>query len=142
MVKITDLISKPSEALQAMIDGLLEQSKRKDFTIWMGSFGYVKEDMCYGCAATCAVQKIFNKNFEVHSITSRSFLFGISFCDLKFFEIAIDAARNGRLSSLFSYFHKDFSDRWENKWMLQDHNWREQLPLVQSAINEMKEVGL
>ena len=51
-------------ALQAMVDGLKRQSKRKGFMVDMVTFGNVSPETCYGCAATCTLQEMYGVNFE------------------------------------------------------------------------------
>ena len=62
-------ISKPSEAIRAMIEGLKENSDREDFKIDMGSFGKTDEsNICFGCAATCTLQKLSGVKFTKENI--------------------------------------------------------------------------
>ena len=44
-MRIKDTVTQPSEALQAMIDGLEKQSKRDGFEIDMESFTFYADDM-------------------------------------------------------------------------------------------------
>lgn len=148
MRKITDIISKPSEALQAMVDGLLEQDKRPDFEVNMSTFGDHNEDerMCYGCAAACAIQKLAGKNLDAESIFdlyARAGGLGISTKSLDVFETAIDIARQGGLINLFHFFNiYDVPLRLRlGGWSLQTHNWREQLPVVIGFIEKLKKEG-
>jgi hypothetical protein len=101
MKLIKDIITKPSEALQAMVDGLLEQSKRGDFKIDMDTYGtYDENNICCGCAATCTVQKLLNKNLDKENIDyeSHSEFFGIE--DIIEFESVMNEARMGYFSIL------------------------------------------
>lgn len=150
MRKIKDIISKPSEALQAMVDGLLEQDARHDFVVEMDFFGYVGETSgrCFGCAATCAVQKITGVNFTPDDILKRYVNTDIFLLDLCKFENIIDTARcSGNLRMLFFYFGYDdtFFDIDEKLTManfsLQNHNWRHELPKVTAHIKLLQEAG-
>ena len=114
--KIRDIISKPSEAVDAMINGLLKQEVRKDFIIDMDTYGQVGkvhptdegDNVCFGCAATCTVQEITSINYtsksSIYTIGNRSDSCGIDADDLGLFEAAIDELRQGNLYTLFMYF--------------------------------------
>ncbi len=52
---------RPSNAVWAMVLGIDGALARDDFTIDMGTFGESYDGMCYGCAATCALQQITEK---------------------------------------------------------------------------------
>lgn len=45
---IKELAPKPSDAIKAMIDGLINQNQRDDFEIEMRTFGASGMNMCYG----------------------------------------------------------------------------------------------
>jgi hypothetical protein len=49
---------KPSELLQAMVDGLMRHKDLPDFKVDMETFGRAEDDICYGCAATCALSEL------------------------------------------------------------------------------------
>ncbi len=107
-MKIKDIISKPSEAVQAMIDGIKEQKKRKgEFRIYMNYYGHVDAGICCGCAATCAVQKIAKRNYkptEILKRKDRAKALNLDMQDLDRFENAIDYLRMGTKISLMQYF--------------------------------------
>jgi hypothetical protein len=146
MKKIKDVITKPSEALQAMVDGLLEQSQRSDFKIDMNIFGKYDsyDNICYGCAATCTVQKLLNKNLTKENINMNlhSEFYGIE--DICKFESVMNDARGGYLERLFEYFDLSdkFEDDFDNRFWLETDNWQEELPEVNELIKELKEKGL
>lgn len=97
-------------AVEAMITGLEEQSKREDFKIDMRTFGTAYADLCYGCAATCAVQKLTKYNYCIFTIDHRllrATSVNVSTNDLTIFENAIDQLREGSIRMLFLYFGKD-----------------------------------
>ena len=115
MESIRELIqSKPSIALQAMVDGLREQSKRKNFKVDMRTFGegkYLNNPvMCYGCAATCTLQKIAGKNLTVDNINvnlDRAQFLKFELTELRRFEFAICDASIGLLYGLFYFCRID-----------------------------------
>jgi hypothetical protein len=145
MKNIKDIISKPSEALQAMMDGLLEQAQRSDFKIDMLTYGkYDENNICYGCAATCTVQKLLNKNLDKENIDwdLHSEFFGIK--DIIEFERVMDWARVGDLRDLFYYFNllDKFENDFDDMFGLETDNWKRELPKVKELIKELKEKGL
>jgi hypothetical protein len=146
MKQIKDIISKPSEALQAMVDGLLEQSQRSDFQIYMNTYGEYDsyDDICHGCAVTCTVQKLLNKNLTEENIYSYSHseFFGID--DIRIFESVMDDARMGYLVSLFEYFNllDKYHHSFDKRFWLRTDNWQEEIPKVKELINELKEKNL
>ena len=137
-----EILKVPSAALEAMCDGLLEQYYRKDFIIDMGTFGGALNGICYGCAATCAIQKASGVNFTEETIYSKHTAGG--HFDIYRFEQAIDHARNGQLKYLFEYFHinPDRCLKYCNRWDMQNYNWKNEIPIVRIAIREMQEEGL
>jgi len=162
MKTFREILGKPSSALQAMVDGLREYSGRKDFVVDMGSYGHVEGGICYGCAATCAVQKTLGLDYlSVGYSYPRSSkdlgseqLLGVDSRDLCAFETAIDQARKGDLWELMGYFNVDSdvldsvmlvdrscTTKWDRRFDLED-NWREQLGVVEAVISEMKVLGL
>lgn len=114
--RIKDIISKPSEAIDAMINGLLKQDARKDFIVNMHTYGRtVKLDppnclnsVCFGCAAACCIQEITSVNYtpkhEIGITRIRASLSGIDENDLAEFEGVIESLRHGSIYSLFEYF--------------------------------------
>lgn len=151
MDKIKHIISKPSQALQAMVDGLIEQNERPDFEINMNTFGTTSNGMCYGCAATCAIQHLTGEDFTAKNIEDdyeRSQLLQIDGDDLEHFECAIDEARCGYLNGLFSYFGVPASYLNDPKFehqigtALEDSNWEERLPFFRERIKQLESEGL
>lgn len=105
---IKNFVKKPSEALGYMIQGLLEQNNRRGFIINMTTFGEKNDrTTCIGCAATCAIQKIMNKDYSpatIDKLDTRAQYLEIIPTDLMDFENAIDQARRVNLQDLFVYF--------------------------------------
>ena len=146
MTKIKDIISKPSQALKAMIDGLREQDARQDFKIDMGTYGWVDPGkVCYGCAATCAVQKVTGINLDIASISleNQAHRLGVEESDLDDFQTAIDTARSGSMAELFNYFgiFLDDMSQWDYRWCLLTDTWKEEIYFVEAVIAEMIEAG-
>jgi len=54
-------IDRVSTAIRIMIYGLHKMTAREDFTVKMSTFGETSSEMCYGCAATCALGVMFQK---------------------------------------------------------------------------------
>ena len=165
-MKIRDIIHKPREALQAMVDGLLSQDMRKDFEIDMNTYGLVDEAICMGCAATCAVQQITGKDITCERFTvdtcdtikHEAQALGLSqdkasLDDLRKFEQAIDRARRGQLVTLFDYFHiePELINLPEETYRIRDDigiiieiktdNWKQQIHYVMKKVKELKELG-
>ena len=110
--KFKTILGKPSSAIQAMVDGLRQQSKRKTFTVDMATYGdFDDEDkVCFGCAATCTVQRAMHKTFRnenIAMIEGRAEFLGADVNDLSDFENAIDNLRVADLFALFDYFNYD-----------------------------------
>lgn len=141
---------KPSIALQMMIEGLQEQSKRKNFKIAMGTFGSSDyEYTCYGCAATCTIQKMAKKNFTHELITQgtdRAKFINADLDELSRFELAIDLSRKGMLYYLFQFckIPKKNIDVLESTYdyYLGNDNWKEEIPKVKKVISILKKHNL
>jgi len=100
MKSIFELAPKPSDAVQAMIDGLRNQYKRLDFKIVMAAFAGNSDNVCYGCAATCALQEISNKDLvsgdiNLHHRQVRAKKYNLDVHEVESFEMAIDLLRTG-----------------------------------------------
>lgn len=150
MKSIKELAPKPSDALQAMVDGLLAQSKREDFKIEMESYGEINDHgtICFGCAATCAIQQIAMKNLPIrYEIERRSFraeYLELGYRELAFFERAINFARIGDLFFIFQFYNleKEFDNIFNGSYFLDNDNWKDELPKVEKLIAELKSKGL
>lgn len=113
---IKKLVPKPSDAIQAMIDGLLMYDKKKNFRVDMDTYGMVEFEgffgigryVCVGCAATCALQLIADKSHTRDSIApsvvfrSRWLEFDVD--ETSDFECAIDDVRVGLYDRLFKFY--------------------------------------
>lgn len=133
------------KALEFMRDGLLKQSRRKKFKIFMGTFGQSVNDICYGCAATCTIQEIANKNFvngEIVNTSSRAEYLHFDKYELSHFEDAIDSARAGFLSNIFSFLekedmyhsHKDKLRYTMDDFCMDGDDWKDEIPSLNKVI--------
>lgn len=134
---------KPSDALEYMCDGLLKQSKRKDFMVTMSTYGGSDGKMCYGCAATSTIQEIAGQNLTDSNIFRRQ-LIGFDRRELNAFEVVIDAARKGFLGLLFDFCEVYEIDRskWNYRWSMKDGNWKSCITKIRKVINEMRAKGI
>lgn len=148
---IRNYVQKPSQLLQLMVDGLNKQSARPDFAIQMDTFGTSRGSMCYGCAATCALQELAKVSFttdDINSTEERAEATGFTWFEVDKFELAVEMARVGRLDKMCENAaliiegfpaHLPFP---EKGWWLRNYNWREELPKVESYIELLKSQGL
>ena len=94
----------PYEVIDAMIQGL----KNPSCKINMHSYGFSTEGMCFGCAATNAIQYLADKKFtpdNINSLSSRSKYLNINTRDLEYFEDAINNLRCGYISMANLYLN-------------------------------------
>ena len=142
--------SKPSEFLQAMVDGLNDLYPNQDVN--MNTFGRVTAGVCYGCAATYALQNLLGRQltwdeFRQAGTRERAINWDLDGEDAKAvgeFEAVMNMARLGRLLPLVDFCElEDLSalDRWYDQWEFAEGL---DMPLnaVRKAIAEMQEVGL
>lgn len=152
--KIRDVISKPSEALQAMVNGLRKQSQRPDFRIDMitygrkGRKGTKDEGLCFGCAATCTVQEIAEKDISCEVVGSeygRAKALGFHIADERHFEDIMDYARKGTMKLLFAYFgiHGNRANRFIEVTLpwLNTNNWKNKLKYYEKYIKRLQKAG-
>ncbi len=145
---------KPSRALTAMRNGLLATLDDPRFRVLMMSFGEMgreeEEEICFGCAATYAVQAAYNWSLSPEELVKATgstiragYVYG-SLQDMENFEVAIDTARQGSLSTLFSYMGEiDTSpDKFQGRVGIKQHNWQEQIPALDSLIADLEAAGL
>lgn len=146
MNTIRDKIKKPSQAVRAMIDGLRRQSNREGFEIDMDTFGQVSREVCFGCAATCAVQEIYGDlgaDYDFSLTHYRAKMWGINQSDLEQFEFAIDNLRSGWDGVLFGYFGLEKPDYdIEELPCLHNGDWEEGLPAYERYASWLEEQGL
>lgn len=145
MKKFKDIISLPSEALQAMVDGLLEMDARPDFQIDMNEFGVSIGNICFGCAATCAAIFLSKSKYTPETINGPFEDMIPGFEDTRQFEIALNTARSGCLYDLLCYFDiplRNVAAKLKStSYRLTTDNWRSQLPLVREHIEKLRAAG-
>lgn len=134
---------KPSIALEFMVKGLLKHSKRKDFKIDMSTFGFYDslKKKCYGCCATCAVQEVAGKKLKGEEMSLRGMALNMNDYERGSFEMAIDQARRGDVKGLFYFCEKGNKfneDTMNNRFSLENKNWKKELPKVRKLIRELK----
>lgn len=158
--------TKPSEFLQAMVDGLNESGGRPDRLIEMGTYGQVvafdrgAKLVCAGCAATWTLHALDEKTEpELDAFHYRAD--GWYYPDgyfredthrIRRFEQAIDAARIGTLSDAygtpftlesFCELERGVLNPWQARWLIdRPEDLEMALPAVVCAIEEMREAGL
>lgn len=144
MRKVSDVISKPSQALKAMCDGLEKQSQRRDFKVDMKTFGEVSNGVCFGCAATCTMQELAKVNLVPNTICHRERALGFDMVDCNTFELVMDSARAGSLIALFAYFNIDhkLNPLPFKMWQLSTENWQQQLPIIRKGIVKLESENL
>lgn len=138
---------KPSNALQAMYDGLLKQDRRIDFVVNFRFFGGVLSDrVCFGCAATCTLQEISQVDLNPGNITlveKRARAYGFEQTETIRFEMAMDCARHGNLYDLFGFCGLDCRESYcfmDGISMLAK-NWKRQMPRLKKLIAGLKQAG-
>jgi hypothetical protein len=104
--------STPSTAIKFALAGLDRLSKKEGYVINMGTFGLgdCTDRVCYGCAATAAVQEMWMEDFipeNINSVLERSGALDLDCYELKSFEAAIDAARRNNLEKLGDFCNYD-----------------------------------
>ena len=164
MLEISNL--KPSIVLSAMVAGLLKSKDDPLFKINMGTFGEVKNDLCYGCCATVALTEIFGKGrsiSEVMLVHAKAHAYwpgcsytplseilplepsnvqsSLSIDKLRNLEVAVDNARKGLVSLLIHFLTGDLETSFDRRWHLDDEDWEGQLPEVERTIAEMIVAG-
>lgn len=155
--KILEMVNhKPSAVIGAMAEGLMEQSQRPDFFVTMATFGDfdAKEGICYGCAATATIQKLFNKNFNGDNISrplKRSAFLGVDSMDLTSFEILVDKFRSGHITEFLDGFNLEENEKESIENILIDllprdflmvsDNWKEYIPVLREVVLELRKIG-
>lgn len=150
MTTIRNFISKPSEAVNAMLTGLNHYDEAPWFDIDMGtygaSYGVSKDDICFGCAATCALQQITSKDFTpttIRTTETRAAALGLTVQDLAHFEGVINHLRLGEVKPLFNYFGiKRVPKKLQDPgFSLLTQNWKEEFNKVQAYVELLEKEG-
>ena len=123
-MKILDEIQgKPSIAILRTIEGMRRLKQNKNFELDMFTFGKVKEGICYGCAATAAIQEIAQIELtqeNISMISQRAKALSFDLKELYRFEHAINDARVGNIVNLLKFCDITNVDArvryWERRW--------------------------
>ena len=145
MKSIKELAPKPSDAIQAMIDGLKNYNSKPGFNIDMGTYGRAVKGICFGCAATCTIQQIAGEDIpenNIHSLKDHAYALDFDIREVIDFEFAIDSFRSNDVSPLFYFYGKENPIGLYTDWFLDTDNFMEQLPLVQEYCDQLKQMGL
>jgi hypothetical protein len=106
--------STPSKAIEFAITGINRLSTKEGYVNDMSTFGSVSRtyEICYGCAATAAVQEMWMKDFtpeNIYSADHRANALDLDPHELCKFESAIDSARGNSLEELGVFCDCDLS---------------------------------
>lgn len=156
--------TKPSEFLQAMVDGLRDSVGRDDRQLSMGTYGMVvarldHERVCAGCAATWALHTLAGKKeLELDAFHTRGGgwfypdnYFPEPQARIREFECVIDSVRVGIMSDAlrhwpglenFCCLQPGTLQKWEKRWHIESAADLDQLQLVENAIWDMETLGL
>lgn len=139
--------SKPSEFLQAMVDGMRNLYPNQEIN--MATFGEVVGKVCYGCAATWALQNLAGRQLTTDEVAVRGRndkgpIEGESSRAILKFDRAMNLARAGVMwdFALFCELPADALARWEGLWNLSKLPDKAGFDTIDRAIVEMQEVGL
>lgn len=159
--------TKPSEFLQAMVDGLRATMGSRNMYVDMDTFGRTLTDpddndreVCVGCAATWTLHHLAGKKEPdvyafrhrlAHELYPHGYL-SERRSRIIAFEQAIDKARRGTLSSAtwVNYNLEDFCElppetleKYNELWDIDAYeDFEEELPKVESVIAALREEGL
>lgn len=153
MKSILELIKgKPSNALQAMMDGLKTLPEKGRCEVDMTTYGETGDGkICYGCAATYTLHKLADKTFDFDTLkiyetgNSEEYSRYLDFeeNEMIIFESAIDSARKGDLAPLFSFCRADAdSTPYSKQFEMTTENYISELSSVEYIIKELKKNGL
>lgn len=150
-------ISAPSQALTAMVKGLQEADADPTREIDMNTFGEMRYEMCYGCAATNTLFHLSGVdpvawNLEwINDPDDSRFTANVwekitkeDQVILSAFELVMDEARKGSVVPLAAFFNVPYSeyDTWpEPNWRLLNSTWHTQLDKVLDYANMLKDKG-
>ena len=142
-------------AVLVMIEGLKRQDKRQGFEVDMRSFGGITDPkhkansgtvLCFGCAATCAIQEYFGVDFDAYNILSVRARAGAVntnegvVCE---FEDAIENLRadDAYCLSVFCALEEPdcrlVSHHFDCLPILNNDSWRDELPKYESALDDI-----
>ena len=124
-------------AIQAMIDGLFAADRRADFVIDMATYGSASDTICYGCAATCALQQITNCQLTHKTIYCKGQYLDDDIYFIRRFESAIDSFREG-ISVPLQVFCGVHIPPHYHTWHLTTSNWKQEIYQIQEYVQELR----
>lgn len=154
MKNIRDLVEKPSQAVRLMTKGLRNPG---NISVDMHSFGNQRRGVCFGCAATCTVQQLMSRTFELKDFVKHtesyevqevyrrnkwSELSGITIDSIAEFEWAIDDLRKGKPSALFDLFNVSEPYGFEGLPVLNSDFTEEHLLRYDAYADQLEALGL
>lgn len=91
---------KDVHTVSDIVDTMIRGLKKEWVNVRMDTFAVTDGKICYGCAATNTLCELMQKSFSHDKIHNRTeeFNYGITWGELKTFEIGIDSLRIGFLS--------------------------------------------
>lgn len=147
MISIREKAPTPKAAVEAMIRGLRSSESWDHFALDMSTFGRIKGEICFGCAATCTLIQLSEKelsevDFKGHIInllSSRHRAQGLGFIstdELSDFEDAIDEFRCGHVQYLGDFYGVEMPEV-DELWYLDTKNWKSELPKIESYLEKL-----
>ena len=117
---IREILPNVSDVIQAVIDGIKNKVKDKQFVFDMSNYGYISREkqICVGCLATATICNIYDIKFEDANILGFTNINGchvaeivcVDYDTLSIFESAINQIRYGSLLKLFYYYDNYLDD--------------------------------
>lgn len=123
--EVLNKLPKPSDAVQAMVDGLRAVDERDDFKIKMYQFGHEEDGICFGCAATALCFTTFDMVRGPWHL-----------------EMAIDAFRHGHHEELGNYYGVELPEPDVALEGLYTIDWKENIHLYEEYAEQLRKVGL
>ena len=162
-------VTKPSQVVRAMIDGLNHHCTRDDFEVNMEVFidKLVYKNLCIGCAATCAIQEVLNKEItrddlareeefdlklEANRFDLYSHLFHTDHNEtnaIMLFESLVEHLRTGDIVGLLQFYEckqediDNILDSWEdNLPVLTTRTWEENIKSYELFAKDLEAINL
>ena len=158
MISIREVCPKMSDAIDAMIKGLRE-ILGDNFKVDMESFGHANRGVCYGCAATCAIQQIAGKLFTpddleyAYMVAKKATALDMNKEEMLAFETAIDQFRMGNIWFLLKFYGiraessginillPNGSKVMMGSWYMNTRDYKAQLLFIEEWNNQLKQAG-
>ena len=133
----------------------------------MTTYGYVRNKLCYGCAATVTLAEMFGKGQSASEMMLSSSHVKARVDRLEFvpaylsqiielessnvqnslpislrkFEKSVEYARTGEVSVLIEVLTGEVNKSFDGRWYLDDEDWEEKVHVVEATIAEMAAAG-